>query len=42
MRVYFQSLEGQKGNSGQYPIVWSIIGASLFIAGIGLFRRGRI
>ena len=26
----------------QYPIVWSIIGASLFIAGIGLFRRGRI
>ena len=25
----------------RYPIVWSIIGASLFIAGIGLFRRGR-
>ena len=25
----------------RYPIVWSIVGASLFIAGIGLFRRGR-
>ena len=25
----------------RYPIVWSIVVASLFIAGIGLFRRGR-
>ena len=25
----------------RYPIVWSVVGASLFIAGIGLFRRGR-
>ena len=25
----------------RYPIVWSIVGASLFIAGIRLFRRGR-
>lgn len=25
----------------RYPIVWSIIGATLFIAVIGLFRRGR-
>lgn len=25
----------------RYPIIWSIIGATLFIAGIGLFRRGR-
>ena len=26
----------------RYPIVWSIVGGSLFIAGIGLFRRGRL
>lgn len=25
----------------RYPIIWSIIGASLFIAVLGLFRRGR-
>lgn len=25
----------------RFPIIWSIIGASLFIAILGLFRRGR-
>ena len=25
----------------RFPIIWSIIGATIFVAGIGLFRRGR-
>ena len=25
----------------RYPIVWSIVGATIFVAAIGLFRRGR-
>ena len=30
-----------KVGSVRFPIIWSIIGATVFVAGIGLFRRGR-
>ena len=25
----------------RFPIVWSIVGATIFVAAIGIFRRGR-
>lgn len=31
----------QIGNRAGFPIIWSIIGASLFVAFLGLFNRGR-